>query len=248
MRRLSMRGPGAAVLLLLIGAAPAAAQVGVAVKSGTEGIGVDVAVPVASRVNIRAGIAGLSINHDFDNDGITIAAKLKLSGLDAHVDLFPFGGGFHVSPGLTIHNGTNVSGAASVPPSKTFTLNDVDYVSTSSNPVTGSASVSFKNTAPSLLLGWGNLVPRGSRRWSVQFEFGAMFSKAPAFALALNGSACPVPPSGVTNPNCSSPLNVGTDPTVQANLQKQIAKVNDDLKVLKALPIIQAGFGYRFGK
>lgn len=243
-----MRRLGIAALLFVMSAGPAAAQVGVALKAGTEGIGVDVAVPVASRVNIRAGLAGLSLNHDFDNDGITIAAKLKLSGLDAHVDLFPFGGGFHISPGLTIHNGTNVSGAASVPSSKTFTLNDVEYVSTNSNPVTGNASVSFKSTAPSLLLGWGNLVPRGSRRWSVQYEFGVMLSKQPTFALALSGSACPVPPNGVPNPNCSSPLNVGVDPTVQANLKSQVDKVNKDLAPLKALPIMQLGFGYRFGK
>jgi hypothetical protein len=51
---------------------------GVAVKVGTLGIGVDAAVPVGARANIRAGFSALTLNHDFDNDGIDLAASLRL--------------------------------------------------------------------------------------------------------------------------------------------------------------------------
>ncbi|HEX4345997.1 MAG TPA: hypothetical protein VHZ73_00395 [Vicinamibacterales bacterium] len=240
MRRVGMRTLGMAMLLVAVGAAPAAAQVGIGVKAGSEGLGVDVAVPVASRVNIRAGVSTFTLNHDFDSDGITIAAQLKLSGVDAHLDLFPFGGSFHISPGFTIHNGTKVSGAAAVAGGQSFSLGDQSLVSDRTNPVTGAAAVAFKSTAPSLTMGFGNLVPRGTRRWSIGVEFGAMLSKQPTATLTLAGNAC-----ASNGTNCRP---IATDPTLQSDLASQVAKINKDLEPLKALPIFQMGFGYRFGK
>jgi hypothetical protein len=243
MKRLGMRCLWAVILTLGVGIAPAAAQsehshVGIGVKGGSEGLGVDVAVPLASRVNVRLGASTFSLSHDFDNDGINIAATLKLSGVDAHLDLFPFGGGFHLSPGLALHNGTKVTGLATVPGGKSFDLGDESLISNPANPVNGNASVVFKSTAPSLMIGWGNLVPRGSRRWSIQLESGVLFSKQPTFALALGGSAC--------LPNGTNCRNVASDPGLQADLKKQVADVNKDLEPLKLLPVFSFGFSYKF--
>ena len=57
--------------MLVAGVTPAAAQtsspkVGVAVKFGVLGAGVDVAVPVGDRVNIRGGFSGFSLNQEFE--------------------------------------------------------------------------------------------------------------------------------------------------------------------------------------
>jgi hypothetical protein len=244
MSRLGKRYLAAVVVILASGIGTANAQtsehshVGIGVKGGSEGLGVDVAVPVAPRVNIRVGASTFSLSHDFDSDGINIAATLKLSGVDAHVDLFPFGGGFHLSPGFTLHNGTKVTGLATVAGGKSFDLGDESLISNPANPVTGNANVSFKSTAPSLLLGWGNLVPRGSRRWSIQVESGILLSKQPTFGLTLGGSAC--------LPNGTNCRNIATDPQLQVDLNKQIAKVNKDLEPLKILPVFSIGFGYKF--
>ena len=52
-----------------------AARVGVAVRTLVPfPVGVDVAVALSRKVNLRAGFNMFTLNHDFDNDGINIAA------------------------------------------------------------------------------------------------------------------------------------------------------------------------------
>ena len=60
--------------MLVAGVAPAAAQasspkVGVAVKVGVLGAGVDVAVPIGAKVNIRGGFSGFSLSQEFEDGG-----------------------------------------------------------------------------------------------------------------------------------------------------------------------------------
>ena len=50
---------------------------GVGVKLSTLGIGFDGAVAATDRSNVRIGANFFNFNHDFDNDGITLAAHLK---------------------------------------------------------------------------------------------------------------------------------------------------------------------------
>ena len=225
---------------------PAAAQadlgphsrVGVAAKVSTLGIGVDAAFPVLERANVRVGFSVFTLNHDFDNDGITLAASLKMRSVDVHFDWFAFGGGFHVSPGVVLYNGNEVSAVATVPPGKTFSLGDDNLFSSAVNPVTGSARISFEKVAPSLLIGWGNILPHGNKRWSIPFELGVVYSRAPTSTLLLGGSAC--------NQNGTFCRNIASDPTLQADVAKEQNSMNIDLSVLKALPVLSLGFSYKF--
>ena len=225
---------------------PAAAQgdligphssVGLAVKLSTLGVGVDAAFPVLERANVRVGFNAFTFNHDFDTDGLTLAANLKLRSFSAYFDWFAFGGGFHISPGVMLYNGNEVSAVATVG-SQTFSLGDDRLVSDRANPVTGTGKVSYERVAPSLLIGWGNIVPHGDRRWSIPFELGAVYSRAPVLTLSLLGSAC-----AQNGTNCR---NIATDPTLQADVTRQQAKVNSDLSSLKAFPVVSLGFSYKF--
>jgi len=211
---------------------------GVAVTVSTLGYGVEGAAPVGGKANVRVSGNFFNFDHDFDNDGITIAASLKLRSVSAYLDLFPFGGGFHVSPGLMLHNGNRVDGAAIVPAGRTFDLGNDTLLSNSANPVRGDVTVGFEKVAPSLLLGWGNVVPRGNRRWSIPVEFGAVFSRAPTATLNLSGSAC--------LPNGTNCRNLASDPILQADVKKEQENLNSDINFLKVIPVISFGFGYRF--
>ena len=104
--------------------------------------------------------------------------------------------------------------------------------------MTGAATVSFKRVAPMLVLGWGNIVPRGERRWSIPFELGVVFSKAPTGLLSLGGSAC-----DANGNNCR---NIAAEPRLQADLAKEQATMNSDLEVLKLIPVLSLGFSYKF--
>ncbi len=215
------------------------ARAGAAFTVATLGFGADVAVPVSQKVNVRGGFSVFSLSHDFDDDGITLAAQLKLRSVSAHLDWFPFGGGFHLSPGVMLYNGNEVDADARVPSGDTFDLGDQSLASDPSDPVAGTASVSFETkVAPSVRIGWGNIVPRGDRRWSIPFELGVVFSGAPTAVLSLGGSAC-----ASDGTNCRS---IATDPQLQADVQEEQDQLNDDLDVLRVIPVISIGFSVKF--
>ena len=88
--------------------------------------------------------------------------------------------------------------------------------------------------APSVVFGWGNVVPRGERHWSIPVELGVVFSRAPTAKLNLAGSAC--------LPNGSNCRTIATEPLLQADVQQEQANLNDDLSVLKIIPVISFGF------
>jgi len=234
------------VSAVVFAAGPAAAQedrgphssVGVAAKVSTLGVGVDAAVPVLERANVRVGFNMFTFNHDFEDDGITLAASLKLRSLSASFDWFAFGGGFHISPGVMLYNGNRVGLQAFVPPGQTFDLGDETLFSSAANPVTGNGQVAFDRIAPSLTLGWGNILPRGSRRWSIPFELGVVYSRAPTATITFGGSAC-----AQNGTNCR---DVATDPGLLADVAREQSNMNDDLSVLKILPIVSLGFSYKF--
>jgi hypothetical protein len=215
-------------------------HLGIAVKATTLGWAIEAATPIADRVNVRAGFNFFSLSHTFDTDeDITLDAKLKLRSFNTYLDWFPFGGGFHLSPGLMVHNGIKVDATASVPNNTTFDLGDEkNLTSDPTSPVTGNATISFKTVAPIFVLGWGNLIPRGSRHWAIPFEIGVVYSRAPTGTLNLTGRAC-----AANGTNCR---NIATDPQLQADLKKQQDTLNHDLKPLKALPIVSLGFAYKF--
>src|SRR5882672_1119137 len=146
---------------IVCAAGPASAQsdigphsrVGVAEKVSTLVVGVDVAVPVLERANVRIGFNAFTFNHDFDNDGITLAAGLRLRSFSAYFDWFALGGGFHISPGVMVYNGNEIGVVATVPAGRSFSLGDEDLFSDATNPVTGAGKISFANKiAPSLLI------------------------------------------------------------------------------------------------
>ena len=58
------------------------------------------------------GFSGVSLSHVFEDDGITLDATLTLRSASAHLDWFPFGGGFHLSPGVMLYNGNQMNAVA----------------------------------------------------------------------------------------------------------------------------------------
>jgi hypothetical protein len=211
--------------------------IGFGAKFSTLGAGFDVAVPISSRANIRGGFTALDYGRNFLNDGVTYKGTVTFRSVNAVLDFFPLGGGFHVSPGALLYNGNEVTANATVPGGQSFTLNNVNYRSSTTNPLVGTGKISLNKAAPMVMVGWGNLVPR-TKHFSTSFEVGVVFQGAPQTTLNLAGSACD--PSGV---NCR---NVATDPTIQSNIEAQQKKINDDVKFVQYYPVVSFGFGYRF--
>jgi len=212
-------------------------KVGMIFKISTLGPGAEVAVSLAHKLNLRSGINFFTYSRGFVNDGIKYNGQLNLHSGELHLDWYPFAHGFHLSPGLLVYNGNGATANASVPGNNTFRLGGTSYLSDPNQPITGKGKLGFNKVAPTLLFGFGNLVPR-TRHFSVNFDLGVVFQGTASTTLNLAGNAC--------NPDGTNCVNAATDPNVQASVQSQQRKINNDLSPYKYYPVISLGFGYRF--
>lgn len=214
-----------------------AGLIGVGIRLSTLGAGAEVGVSLTSKLNVRGGFNIFQYSRGFNHDGITYKGQLNLRSGEAHVDFYPIGHTFHLSPGLLIYNGNGATATANVPGGSTFTLGGATYTSDPANPITGTGKLDFVKVAPTAMFGFGNLVPQ-HRHFTYNFELGAVFQGSARTKLNLSGNACD--PLGL---NC---VNAATDPTVQANIVAEQNKVNNKLSPFKYYPVISIGFGYRF--
>jgi hypothetical protein len=202
------------------------------------GPGIEGAVEVTRKSNIRLGFNLFNYSLSETKDDIGYNARLQLRSGDVLYDWFPFRGQFHFSGGL-MYNRNDIKATASVPAGETFTLGGVPYLSQPLNPIYGSGELYMGNKiAPMGLVGWGNIIPRTGRHLGVNLEIGAAFLGAPRSTLFLNGGACV--PSTVL---C---VDASYDPTVLTNIASEEKKVDSGVSFLKVLPVVSAEIGYSF--
>jgi hypothetical protein len=207
-------------------------------KTSLLGFGGDFAVPVTQRSNVRVGFSTFNYSRGFDKDGVSYSGKLGLTSVQALYDIFPFGGGFHLSPGALLYNCNQLSGKATVPGGQSFTLGGTEYISDPTNPLSGSGKMAFSKAGPMFLLGWGNLARRSERHFGMTFEIGAVYQGVPRTTLTFGGRAC-----DATGLNCA---DVTTDPTFQSNVLAEQGKINHSALPARFFPVISLGFGYKF--
>ncbi len=216
----------------------------VQLKMGLGGVGVDLATPLSSRLNLRLGGSFVSYNPHLAEDGMILTGDIQMRSVTESIDFYPFHGAFRISPGFVFYNGNHIQAFAAVPGSQTFTLNDQNYLSNPADPINGTFDLTFGNRmTPSLTIGFGNMIPRKGGHWSTPFEIGAEYlSKPPVVVLALYGSAC----QQSTDPAyCGS---VANDPDTQANVAAEQAQMNASIpRMLRFFPIVSFGVSYRFG-
>jgi hypothetical protein len=209
---------------------------GVGVKTSFLGVGAEGATRVTHHTNARAGFNILGYSRSFSKDGVNYGGHLNFRTVEAHYDIYPWAGNFHVSPGVLAYLGNPVTGNAIVPGNQSFTLGGQTYYSDPSAPMTAKGIMNFNQVSPTATIGWGNLVRR-NKRFSIPVEIGAAFQGSPKTTLNLTGNVCNAPGIG-----CTSTANS----TVQSNVVAEQTKINKSLSAFKAYPIISVGFGYKF--
>jgi hypothetical protein len=215
-------------------------RVGAGFRLSSLGFGGEVAARVTHSTNVRGGFNFFSYSRGYDNHGIHYAGDLTWASAETHFDWFPFAHALHLSPGVIAYNDNHLDARASVAGGNTFTLNGVEYESDPTNPISGTAKLSFNKVAPTVMIGLGNLVPRNGKHFSVNIEGGIAFSGSPKIALHLTGGAC-IP--GTPPTNCQ---NAATNSTIQSNVQGEQTRVSNDLSPFKYYPLVSLTFGYRF--
>lgn len=215
--------------------------IGIGVHAGINGVGIDVATPLARKYNLRLGADLFSYSDTFVEEGANIDVKLHLLSGHAAVDWFPFGGSFRISPLVTFANNNRARGTALIPSGSSITLDGSDYISSLTDPLHGSGSVDFRKTAPGLSAGFGNLVPRSRKHFSFPIEVGFYYVGQPTLKVDFTGSACD--PSVSASIGCQS---VDTDAGFQKSLTGFRARNNNNLKYATFYPIFSTGIGYTF--
>lgn len=214
-------------------------QVGVGVKFSLLGAGVEAAMRLTERTNLRGGFNMIKYSRGFDKDGVSYNGELNFQTFEAHLDYFPWAKSFHISPGMLVYAADPITATARVPGNQSFSLGGFSYYSDPADPVTGKGKITFYRAAPMITVGWGNLVSRkeGSH-FSMPFEIGVAFQGTPKANLALAGSVCAQAEFG-----CRT---IASDPTIQANVISEQNKINDSMTLFKAYPIVSVGIGYKF--
>jgi hypothetical protein len=213
-------------------------RIGVGIIMSTLGAGIEIAKPLTQRSNLRTGFNMFLYGHPFDAEGITYNGELRLRSAELHYDWFPFGNGFHLSPGVLIYNGNKITANLAVPAGETFELDHGTYKSDPKDPIRGNASITFRKIAPAILFGWGNLIPRNHRRFSIPVEFGVVFHGQPDLAFNLSGKACDVQQRG-----CRA---VDHDPDGIRDIANERAKIKNDISAFRFYPVASVGFAYNF--
>jgi hypothetical protein len=209
-------------------------RLGIGIQISTLGPGAELAYEVTRRLNVRGGFNYFSYTTNFTNDGVTYDGGLKLESGEASVDVFLWRS-LHVSPGVLYSpNGSLLNATLSVPAGQSFTLSGTTYTS---NGLAGTGALKFNRVAPSVLLGIGNLVPRGRHHFSMKFEVGGAFRGSPAVALNFTGIVC-----NQTDTICQ---NAATSPQFQSSVAAQQAKFDSDISYFKFYPIVSVGFGFK---
>jgi hypothetical protein len=213
---------------------------GFATRVGLAGTGFDIATPLATRFNLRAGGDFFSYATAFQEQGANVGVNLQLRSGHAALDWFPFGGHFRLSPQLVFGNNNRILATAVIPSGSTVTLNGQNYVSSFTDPLHGSGRIDFHKVSPGLSLGFGNVIPRTRGHFSIPVELGFYYAGQPSLEVAFTGSACD--PNYPPSVGCES---VDQDPGFEENLTAFKVRNNDNLSYASFFPIFSVGFGYR---
>jgi hypothetical protein len=217
-------------------------RAGIAWRAGINGIGFDLATPIARKLNFRTGADFFSYSFSFQEEGADINAAFRLRSGHASLDWFPFGGRFRLSPLMVFANSNQVRATALIPSGSSLSLNGEDYISSYTDPLHGSGLVTFRKVSPGLSLGFGNMVPRTRSHISFPVEAGFYYVGQPNLKIDFAGSACdPHYPAEI---GCQPVMQ---DPGFQHDLASFITRNNHNLSYASFFPIFSAGFSYSFG-
>ena len=222
---------GSFITLLALAPSPGRADVALAGKAGTLGVGVELTAGISRQVNARFGLNAFSYSERREASGIEYDAEAQPQTATALLDWHPGGRGFRLTGGL-VYNATEIEGESVTPASGFYEIGRVQV------PVqlVGSleASVDFEPVVPYAGLGWGNAVGEGSA-WSFAFDLGVVFQGEPDVTLT------PVIPA-------NSPIN--TVPGLRALLDIELAREERELEAEAAdydlYPVLSVGVSYKF--
>ncbi len=191
--------------------------VGVGIKAGTLGGGVEVTIRMTEKLNFRVGGNKFSHDETATEDDIEYDMEIDLASAAALLDYHPFGGGFRLTAGA-LFNGNEIN-------IKSTTAASYDIGGTIYNAQPGDVTgvIDFKSVAPYASLGWGNAVGKDSN-FSFSCELGVVFQGKPKVDLTTNVA-----------------LGVA-----QAEVEQEERNLQESLDKYEYYPVASLGISYHF--
>lgn len=195
---------------------------GVSLKAGTTGIGMDATVALSERVNLRAGISGLSVTFDVDDEDEpdnNLSMKLRLLNVPLLVDWHPAASNFRVSGGFMINrNAFNIQAETG----DSIEFNDVRY-----EVDRYKVDIGFNSFVPYLGIGYGNAARRG-KRLVFALDFGFFYHGSPKLSASARAS------------------NAALQDRLNEDLNREVKDMEDDISSFQIYPVLTMGLSYRF--
>jgi hypothetical protein len=220
---------GAALMLLLIGsesALAAAGDVGVAVKAGTLGAGVEVKFSLQDDLALRGGFNYLKFDFDTTISEIDYTMEPEFKNATFLLDWHPFSGAFRLTGGFSLNdNNVDVEGSINrgmIPPQYSQFAYLTDLVSVQ-------GSVEFNSFAPYAGIGWSS--GHGESGWGVSCDFGILFQGA----------------ATVSELNVVTPIDYSRfQSEVDEYLNEQREEIQDELDKYEYYPVASIMLNYTF--
>lgn len=204
-------------------------DLGMAVRAGTLGAGLELDLGLSPAFGMRIGFAGFNIDHNIDTSDVDYDGRLKLRTVTGLLDWYVLSGGFHLTAGVA-GNDTKLD-VVGRPSRGTYTIDGNTYSSSQLGSLSGQLKFG-DSVSPYLGFGWGN--PAGeSSRVHFLFDVGAIYGGAPT--VTLSAQCGPAAPTGSSV--CSQ---------AQSDVVSEEAKLRHKADILRWYPVVSLGIGVRF--
>ncbi|MBI3570290.1 MAG: hypothetical protein HY082_04195 [Gammaproteobacteria bacterium] len=211
--------PVCTVLILALPVTVAYADVGVNLKAGTLGAGVELSKGLSDKFSVSLGFNTYNYKTSDTTSDISYDFKFELQSAALLANYHPFSGVFRLTGGVLYDN--NELSLTGKPSGANYTINGVTYSSSAVGNLTG--KLTFNKTAPYLGIGWGN---RPNSRFGLSADIGALYQGSPKLSLSATGAL--------------------SDPVLAADLERERASAESDLSKYKWYPVLSLGMYFRF--
>lgn len=199
----------------------ATAQLGIAARAGTLGIGGEVALGLSDRVVVRGGMGVTTLEVSTTFDGVRVDLELPESWYNVGLDLY-LNSAFRIGGGLLIRpDDPTLTGAFEEPVDiggRAFTPEEI-------GTLTG--VLSSDDRAPYVLVGLGRHTASGI---GLSLDVGAAFTGEPSVSLNAEGGT------------------FSDEPELESRLEQESRNFEDDMKTyLRIWPILSLGVRLGFG-
>jgi hypothetical protein len=214
-------------LATTLGSGSANADVGIGLRGGTMGFGIDFDIGMTEKLNARLAYNFFEYDDTVEDTDVTYDSTLKIGSFSALLDWHVAGGGFRLSAGA-VTSGPKFE-VVGTPTSGTYEIGNNTYTASQVGDLRGEVEIG-SSVAPYIGLGYGNVVGK-NHRVTFLFDLGAIYGGTPDVNLAAR---------------CGASLTATQCARLQSDVQVEIQEIKDEMTTLKWYPVLNLGIGIRF--